>query len=262
VNTVLLAPVTISGKITNGYAGVPNVAVIASPTAVVDMAAYALTDAQGNYTISGLNPSDYKLAVIDTVWAANHATGYLPEWWGSVSSTDPSMATVVSATSSVSIAGNAIAGHDCDPSIYNSIAVLSGQNLSGKYLPGCAFSYAKLVGTDLSSAVLIGASIPWIDGTSAVLTNADLTGAGLSYAKLINANLTNAKLSWARLDHATLSGATLTGANLSFANFTGANLTGAVLTGANLYLVKWSNTTCPDGTNSDTHANTCVGHLS
>ena len=33
-------------------------------------------------------------------------------------------------------------------------------------------------------------------------------------------------------------------------------LIGATLTG-----VHWSNTTCPDGTNSDNDGNTCVGHL-
>ncbi len=50
--------------------------------------------------------------------------------------------------------------------------------------------------------------------------------------------------------------------NLSNANFTGANLRyttnmgTATLTGA-----IWSNTTCPDGTNSNNNGNTCVGHL-
>jgi uncharacterized protein YjbI with pentapeptide repeats len=43
----------------------------------------------------------------------------------------------------------------------------------------------------------------------------------------------------------------LTGANLS-----GANLNSATLTG-----VKWNNTTCPDGTNSNADAGTCIGHL-
>ncbi|MGY9080230.1 MAG: pentapeptide repeat-containing protein [Candidatus Nanopelagicales bacterium] len=41
---------------------------------------------------------------------------------------------------------------------------------------------------------------------------------------------------------------------------TGANLRGANLTGANLTAVKWSNTTCPDGTVTDTGWST-VSHL-
>jgi uncharacterized protein YjbI with pentapeptide repeats len=42
---------------------------------------------------------------------------------------------------------------------------------------------------------------------------------------------------------------------------TGANLTGAITTGAKFTLVRWSNTICRDGTNSNGHGNTCVGHL-
>jgi uncharacterized protein YjbI with pentapeptide repeats len=38
-------------------------------------------------------------------------------------------------------------------------------------------------------------------------------------------------------------------------------LTGANLTGANLSKVIWSSTNCPDGTNSNNHGNTCLGHL-
>jgi hypothetical protein len=39
-------------------------------------------------------------------------------------------------------------------------------------------------------------------------------------------------------------------------------LTGLLrLTGANLSKVIWSSTNCPDGTNSNNHGNTCLGHL-
>jgi uncharacterized protein YjbI with pentapeptide repeats len=50
-------------------------------------------------------------------------------------------------------------------------------------------------------------------------------------------------------------------ANLADANFTNDNLTGADLTGANLTGVTWSNTTCPDGTNSNTDGDTCNNNL-
>jgi|TARA_B110000503_G_scaffold128465_1_gene199591 uncharacterized protein YjbI with pentapeptide repeats len=59
---------------------------------------------------------------------------------------------------------------------------------------------------------------------------------------------------------ATLTGANLSGADLTGTNLRGANLTGANLTGANLTAVKWSNTTCPDGTVTDTGWLT-VSHL-
>lgn len=45
--------------------------------------------------------------------------------------------------------------------------------------------------------------------------------------------------------------ANLANANLSGDNFTGANLTG----------VTWSDTLCPDGTNSDNDGDTCVNNL-
>jgi uncharacterized protein YjbI with pentapeptide repeats len=60
-------------------------------------------------------------------------------------------------------------------------------------------------------------------------------------------------LSYANLQDANLHGADLTGANLTGADLTGANLHGADLTG-----VIWSNTTCPDGTNSNNDGGTCA----
>ncbi len=62
---------------------------------------------------------------------------------------------------------------------------------------------------------------------------------------------------------ANLTDAALTGADLAGSNLTSTDLTGANLTGANLTGVTWSDTTCPDGTNSGKGAGaTCIGHLS
>jgi YVTN family beta-propeller protein len=93
-----------------------------------------------------------------------------------------------------------------------------------------------------------------------------LSGCNLGAANLVNAQLAGANLKGANLKDADLTGANLSGANLNGANLKGANLTdadlsGASLTGANLSSVIWSNTTCPDGTNSNADAGTCVGHL-
>jgi hypothetical protein len=100
--------------------------------------------------------------------------------------------------------------------------------------------------------------------------DADLRSCDLSGMDLANVTLRDAGLFIANLAHTSLVGADLSGASLSYSNAWGAdftdadlsdaNLTGANLTGANLGGVVWSNTTCPDGTNSDTHANTCVGY--
>jgi hypothetical protein len=88
------------------------------------------------------------------------------------------------------------------------------------------------------------------------LRKAGLAGANLSKVAAIGAYLRDAVLQGANLNSANLAQAYLAGANLTGANLAGANLTGANVTG-----VQWSNTTCPDGTNSNNDGGTCVGHL-
>ena len=79
-----------------------------------------------------------------------------------------------------------------------------------------------------------------------------------------DANLTNQKLSAANLTNANFSTANFASADLTNANLTGANLTGATNMGtAILTGVTWSNTTCPDGTVSNTNLTSpesCIGH--
>jgi hypothetical protein len=70
--------------------------------------------------------------------------------------------------------------------------------------------------------------------------------ANLTDARLTNANLRDADLSHAKLDHV---------------DFTNSDLTGAHLGGASIFGVKWQNTICPDGTNSNSAGNSCAGHL-
>ena len=88
-----------------------------------------------------------------------------------------------------------------------------------------------------------------------------LSGADLSRASLSNANLCGADMSWAGMSDADLSGADLTDAILTGANLAFANLCGANLTNANLTDVFYSNTICPDCTNSNDNGGTCEGHL-
>ena len=58
-----------------------------------------------------------------------------------------------------------------------------------------------------------------------------------------------------------LSGAKLAFVDLSHANLTDANLNGATLFFVNVSGATWSNTICPDGTNSHADGGTCVGHF-
>lgn len=91
-----------------------------------------------------------------------------------------------------------------------------------------------------------------VDAAAGVASN---RSSFLSFAVLVDATLTNGNLFGSNADYANLTGANLTGANLTLVTLTGANLTGADLTG-----VTWSNTTCPDGSNSDSHGDTCIGY--
>jgi hypothetical protein len=110
--------------------------------------------------------------------------------------------------------------------------------------------YANLQGCNLTNKNLTSANL-----SHANLSNANLSGAALTYADLSYANLSSAALETTNLVGADLVGADLAGAFLGFAN-----LSGAALYGADLMGVTWINTTCPDGTNSDSHGGTCIGH--
>jgi hypothetical protein len=101
--------------------------------------------------------------------------------------------------------------------------------------------YNPFTGADLSGANWQGAVFPGGD-----LSNTDLQGANLQAVALPETDLAGANLQQANLKDADLSHA-----NLNHADLTGANLTG----------VTWSNTTCPDGTNSDSDGGTCQNNL-
>lgn len=92
-------------------------------------------------------------------------------------------------------------------------------------------------------------------------SNAEFENVNFSSANLFKANFSNSDLEGSNFTDANLKMANLSNSNLSNDNFTGANLTQANLSNTTLTGVTWSNTTCPDGTNSNNDGNTCVGHL-
>jgi uncharacterized protein YjbI with pentapeptide repeats len=147
---------------------------------------------------------------------------------------------------------------------------LTDTNLEGADLTNADMSGDNLAGTFLLNAQLSGVSSGGITGTPNELPDRwNLVGGYLigPGANLSGANLSGANLSGGiLLSNTNLSGANLSGANLNFtemsgANLSDANLSGANLSGADLTDVVWSHTTCPDGTNSDSDANTCVDNL-
>ncbi len=133
---------------------------------------------------------------------------------------------------------------------------------------GATLTHANFTGATLKYADFSGAHLNQANFTGAILTHADFTHADLSGAILSGALLYGAILSGAHLNGADLSGATLIDADLSGADLSGADLTNATLLGAtnghsaNITGVTWKNTTCPDGSNSNSNSDkTCDKNL-
>ncbi len=138
---------------------------------------------------------------------------------------------------------------------------------------------------DWSNGITEPSNLPFIcpgcnlgsDSIGDRLTGKDLTNSALASAVFVNTNLqnvnfTNTTFGGANFQDANLSGSNLSGITSSDAHFQNTNLTNVNFTNANLSTdtdmdtatltgVIWSNTTCPDGTNSNDDGNTCVGHL-
>jgi uncharacterized protein YjbI with pentapeptide repeats len=173
-------------------------------------------------------------------------------------------------------------------------ADLANFDLAGDDLYDTNFDYANLTGANMSSEDLIGANLVSADLAkvnltdtsllSANLQGASLTGATLSgvesgsidgdpaslpvnwslidgYLMGPGANLTSADLDGAAIDNADLAGAALYLATFAGASFADSNLRLAYLDGDNLTGVTWTDTICPDGSNSDNDGGTCAGNI-
>lgn len=126
-------------------------------------------------------------------------------------------------------------------------ADISGVIFKNANLDGCAFVNSNLTGADLSSLSTIDNYPPW--GTGQGLSN-------VTFFKLTGSNFTGVNFSNDMIN------ADFTGVNLTHANFTNTNLNRTQgLGSATTTDAIWSNTTCPDGTNSDSNGHTCVGHF-
>lgn len=129
---------------------------------------------------------------------------------------------------------------------------LAGKDLTAAYVPGVYFSNGEsrtnLAGTRFTDAEMQGARLFYANLSGAVLAGAYLEGANFQGANLRGADLR---------------GAMLSGTNLADVDVTGANFRGARGLGTlvNHSEVRWSNTTCPDGTNSDANGGSCLGHF-
>ena len=124
------------------------------------------------------------------------------------------------------------------------VSANSTNNFKGVNMTGLNYSDANLSSLDISGSNMQNGVF---NGTN--FTGSSLAGNNAPNASFQNANFTNANLS----------GSTFQSANFTGANFTGANLKGANFKSAIMTNVTWSNTVCPDGTNSNNDGGTCVG---
>ncbi|HSF87668.1 MAG TPA: pentapeptide repeat-containing protein [Acidimicrobiia bacterium] len=115
----------------------------------------------------------------------------------------------------------------------------SGEDLSGSELSGEDYRRA-----DLRCASFAGSTIARADFTDADASAADFSGAVVSETTF---------------EDTSLFGASFFGVDVSQSQFRNANLIGADLTGATFANVRWVNTVCPNGVNSDVAGGTCAG---
>lgn len=143
----------------------------------------------------------------------------------------------------------------------------SWQNPSGagRELPySCSTCYitpfaSRLKGKDLSYATII----------NSIASGSDLSGTLFKGAHMENVDFSNANLAGVDFSDANYPvwggigiQADFTNANLQNVNFTNTNLQNSLNMGsADTTGAIWSNTICPDGTNSNSNGNTCSGHF-
>jgi len=168
----------------------------------------------------------------------------------------------------VLLSGRVSSHHVAQQSIERAVSTTTRQTTVVQPLPSTPHATAPTPTVDSAheAADLQGRNLQWSDLRRRDLEGANVAGANLQHADAAAANLAQASFSGANLQHADLDGASLIGADLSgadleHANLADANLENARLAGANLNDVTWSNTVCPDGTNSSDDGGTCTNHL-
>jgi uncharacterized protein YjbI with pentapeptide repeats len=117
-------------------------------------------------------------------------------------------------------------------------------SFKGGYLNSSRFNDTNMTNANLSEIK----EIPnWGYSQNNSFLRANLTNANFSNSLLHEFNFTNANLQNANFSGALIRGSKFNGAtNMSTANFSGTT---------------WENATCPDGTKSSAHSNTCEGHF-
>jgi cysteine-rich repeat protein len=121
-------------------------------------------------------------------------------------------------------------------------------------LSGAGLHFNNLSGVDLSGANLGGAKTGDLFGCPAVLPSGD-------FSCILAPSIGRFAIlgPFVNLQNVNLSGTDLNGTNLNFVVLTNTNLNGASGQPANAGTALYGNTTCPNGANSDSTGDTCVG---
>lgn len=128
----------------------------------------------------------------------------------------------------------------------------SGTDLSGVIFKSSYFNYDGFNNTNLTSADFSSLRDPTSGNILGFITNLEFG----------NANLTNANFSNSQFHNSDFTQANLQGTNFLNTQFFRINFSDAKnMSTANVTGVIWNNVVCPDGSNSDSDGNTCVGHF-
>ena len=135
----------------------------------------------------------------------------------------------------------------------------SEEDLSARYQEGYDAGYGDAYDASYDGVAQHHYNEGWDDGWTIANSGSEEIISDLMSNLSIQQNLVNEWIQNAIMND--FSGMNFSNFNMSGADLSGSNLTGANLTGANLQPVIWSNTICPDGSNSDNNGNTCVNNL-
>jgi len=135
-----------------------------------------------------------------------------------------------------------------------------GANFTGATLSTGFPDSTDIHGVDFRTFASLGGNVSF--GVHSNLSGTNWSGLTLGVAAFYTSNLTSANFSNTVLNGSQFGeGDNMTGANFTNAQFNDAFLAGTDFSGVALTGATWSNTLCPDQTNSDANGGTCVGHL-
>jgi uncharacterized protein YjbI with pentapeptide repeats len=150
--------------------------------------------------------------------------------------------TSITATITVSSAGNALQGATITNTSSFANVNLSGASLTGVSITNTTFASANLNGSNMTNAVITNANFGNANLSGVSLTGAIITGATFTAVSLTNADLSGAVASNTVFTGADLSGARLTRVDASGSSFANASLSNVDLTGANITNTNFTNT--------------------